>query len=162
MRRFSEERFESSHPFHTRKSPPYSQFLRIRRICTHRADFFRNALQLKSYFLDRGYPHDILVDAFVCTLTQDHQTLLFPPPPPSHPAPSPPTPQSKDSLFAITTYDPCGAHFSSPPIAASRMSKSSSLSSALLPRTCCTAPIRKPILPTHFPPLFSPSFYNSP
>ena len=81
-------RFESSHPFHTRKSLSYSQFLHICRIGTHRSDFFLHALQVKSYFLDRGYPYDILEDVFVRTLTQDRHALPFP-----HPhLPTPPTP----------------------------------------------------------------------
>ena len=99
-------RFESSHPFHTRKSLPYSQFLRIRRICSNTSDFLRHSILLKSYFLDRGYPYDLLEDAFIRTLTQNRHTLLFPPPTSPTPTPNPTPSDNKDPLFAITTYHP--------------------------------------------------------
>ena len=74
-------------PLH--KSLPYSQLMRIRRICTHTADFLHHSIQLKSYFPDRGYPYDLLEDAFIRALTQHLHALLFPPP--TATAPSSPT-----------------------------------------------------------------------
>ena len=46
----------SEHPRHVLKGIPYSQFLRVRRICSIENEFFENCFMLSSYFLWRGYP----------------------------------------------------------------------------------------------------------
>lgn len=46
----------SHHPRALRDSVPYSQFLRIRRNCFFKHDFFREAETLKNKLLSRGYP----------------------------------------------------------------------------------------------------------
>ena len=43
--------YESSHPRHLTKSLPYSQLLRIRRICTKLSDFDKNAILIGKHFL---------------------------------------------------------------------------------------------------------------
>lgn len=55
--------WSSAHPLHLKKSLPYSQLLRIKRICSDEGDFRREAASLLDRFRHRGYPRDILVRA---------------------------------------------------------------------------------------------------
>ena len=57
-------RFDSSHPGHCCKSLPYSQFLRVRRICSHDTDYDKHGRNMISYFVERGYPKQLLLDTF--------------------------------------------------------------------------------------------------
>ena len=47
--------FSSCHPFHTKRSIPYSQTLRLRRICSEDKDFYQRVKELKGYLKARGY-----------------------------------------------------------------------------------------------------------
>ena len=47
--------WSSCHPVHTKQNLPYSIALRIRRICTRLTDFEKNAKELRSYLIARGY-----------------------------------------------------------------------------------------------------------
>ena len=46
---------DSSHPRHCKESLPYSQLLRLRRICSDQADFLDKAQEMASFFERRGY-----------------------------------------------------------------------------------------------------------
>ena len=52
--------YSSSHPDHTKKSIVYSQTLRLNRVCSVEADFVRRQKEMKSWFLKRGYPENII------------------------------------------------------------------------------------------------------
>ena len=91
--------YESAHPAHCKKSLPYSQLLRTRRICSHLDDFDRNALMLGSHFLRRGYPADLIESAIIKVRRQDRDELL-------HPAPNPEREGDLDRLFVVTTHSP--------------------------------------------------------
>ena len=69
-------RFDSSHPGHCCRSLPYSQFLRIRRICSHDADFERHGALLVTYFCERGYPLQLLKDTFNQVKSFSRESLL--------------------------------------------------------------------------------------
>ena len=56
--------YDSSHPKHCKTSLPYSQFLRIRRICSKDEDFEYNARKHIRHFLNRGYPPQLLQKAY--------------------------------------------------------------------------------------------------
>ena len=47
--------FSSCHPYHTKRSIPYSQTLRLRRICSEDKDFYKRVKELKGYLKARGY-----------------------------------------------------------------------------------------------------------
>ena len=55
--------YTSSHPTHCKKSVPYRQFLRIRRICIRDADYFAHASKLAGYFRQRGYPPHLIEES---------------------------------------------------------------------------------------------------
>ena len=48
--------FSSSHPNHTKQSIPYSQFLRLRRLCSDDNEFGTKSLEMRTFFVERGYP----------------------------------------------------------------------------------------------------------
>ena len=50
--------YSSEHPRHL--GIPYSQFLRVRRICSKLIDFCKNALMLSTHFLRRGYSKHLI------------------------------------------------------------------------------------------------------
>jgi len=93
--------FDSAHPQHCKRSLPYSQLLRVRRICTYIDDFDKNSLILASHFKRRGYPNEIIEEALIKARRADRNLLL-------HPAPSD-LDKKTDSLFLIDTYHPGGS-----------------------------------------------------
>ena len=56
--------FSSSHPNHTKRSIPFSQFLRLRRICSEDEDFQAKSLEMRHFFVQRGYPTSLLDTTF--------------------------------------------------------------------------------------------------
>jgi len=68
--------FDSCHPKHTKMGLPYSEFLRLRRICTHFRDFWSNALDFLSCFLKRGYPAKQVIQSMYKAANQNRDDLL--------------------------------------------------------------------------------------
>ncbi len=54
----------SSHSNHTKRSIPFSQFLRLRRLCSEDEDFHTKSLEMRDFFVQRGYPNSLLDTAF--------------------------------------------------------------------------------------------------
>lgn len=52
--------YQSSHPRHTKNSLPYSQLLRLRRLCSDDHEFSTKAQEMVGFFQERGYPSDPL------------------------------------------------------------------------------------------------------
>ena len=52
--------FSSCHPFHTKRSIPYSQAIRLRRICSEDRDFSERIGQLKDWLSKRGYDMEMV------------------------------------------------------------------------------------------------------
>ena len=52
--------FSSSHPSSCKSSIPYSQFLRLRKICSENDDFDIEATKMETFFVGRGYPNDLI------------------------------------------------------------------------------------------------------
>ena len=91
-------RYNSAHPQRCKDSIPYSQFLRVRRICTNLSDFDMHILLLSKHFLDRGYPLDLLKEAAIKARCLDRNDLLS-----TH---HNHTKDDGDKVFLITTYHP--------------------------------------------------------
>ena len=52
--------YSSSHPNHTKRSRVYSQSLKVRRLCSLESDFLKHCSKMKSWFLKRDYPEDMI------------------------------------------------------------------------------------------------------
>ena len=55
--------FSSCHPKHCKNNIPYSQILRLRRLCSKEEDFHLRCCELSGYFLERGYKKSVIEDA---------------------------------------------------------------------------------------------------
>ena len=68
--------FTSAHPYHTKKGIPLGQFLRLHRICREKSSFVEHSIDKGKHFLRRGYPLDLIKQAFLQALHSDRATLL--------------------------------------------------------------------------------------
>ena len=59
--------YSSSHPNHTKRSIPFSQFLRLCHLCSEDDDFHTNSLEMRDFVVQRGYPTSLLDIAFLKT-----------------------------------------------------------------------------------------------
>ena len=90
--------YTSVHPKACRTSIPYSQFLRIRRICTTLEDYDKHAKDFACFFLDRGYPSQTITEAMIRARRQERQSLLIP----NKKRDS----RDNDTVILVTTYHP--------------------------------------------------------
>ena len=93
--------YSSAHPKSCKNGIPYSQFLRIRRICSEYEFFEKNAIEMAKSFIVRGYPAYLIEESMIRASRQDRKSLLLP-------KEQPPETERKtfDSLFLITSYSP--------------------------------------------------------
>ena len=68
--------FNSEHPMSLKRSIPYSQFLRLKRIHSEPHYLIQVQIQLYWYFTWREYCHDILIDAWKKTNQVTRETLV--------------------------------------------------------------------------------------
>ena len=68
--------YSSEHPRHLLNGIPYSQFVRIKRLCTKPEDFRLNALMLITHFIRRGYPKHLVQKALGKTDSLNREDLL--------------------------------------------------------------------------------------
>ena len=66
----------SSHPSHVKNSIPYSQFLRIRRLCSDGSDFSNKSKEMCQFFEKRGYPASVIQAAHHRAQQIDRQSAL--------------------------------------------------------------------------------------
>ena len=52
--------YSFSHPEHAKRSTVYCQILRVIRVCFHEADFRKQTLEIKSWFLKCSQPNDVI------------------------------------------------------------------------------------------------------
>ena len=86
-----------------RKALPYSQFLRLRRICSNEEKLKEHNVTLKGHFTKRGYPEKILDEAMQLAMAKSRTSLLNPPEPISI---SNPEGDDINTFFAITEFHP--------------------------------------------------------
>ena len=70
--------YKSAHPRHCRDGIPYSQFLRLKRICSNEETFTHRCREMSKYFIKADYPADVIRKAFAKVFHSDRQTLLNP------------------------------------------------------------------------------------
>ena len=90
--------YSSAHPRSCKTSIPYSQFLRIRRICTHLDDFDKHAKIMGTHFLRRGYPLHLIEEAVIKVRRMDRTTLLTHRPTSKE--------QDDNKIILVTRYNP--------------------------------------------------------
>ena len=72
--------FSSSHPNHTKQSIPYSQFLRLRPLCSNDKDFETKSLEMRTFFVELcGYPTHLLDSAIQKAFSNSRRDTLKPP-----------------------------------------------------------------------------------
>ena len=89
--------YNSAHPKKCKESIPYSQFLRIRRICTNITDYDRHIVMLSKHFLRRGYPLILLESAAITARRLDRTVLLAKKKNPE---------KDSDDVILVTTFEP--------------------------------------------------------
>ena len=102
--------YSSEHPRHLLNGIPYSQLLRVRRICSDLSEFKRNAMMLCSHFVRRGYPKHLVKLAYNKSIELDRDELLnkelLKSTSLEHAIPSRQTKKPNDTLYCITTHNP--------------------------------------------------------
>ena len=68
--------YSSEHLRHLLRGIPYSQFLRVRRICTNIIDFRQHALVLATHFVRRGYPKHLVKAALIKAELKNRSSIL--------------------------------------------------------------------------------------
>ena len=68
----------SSHPPQVKNSIPYSQFLRLRRLCSDDTDFSAKADEMRNFFAERNYPNSVVTDALERVHNISRETALKP------------------------------------------------------------------------------------
>jgi len=91
--------YESCHPIHTKQSLPYSQLLRVRRICHKLEDYDTNAVLIGSNFIRRGYPQHLIEKNIIEIRRLDRKSLL-------EPKPLDCNTTTSERVFVITKYTP--------------------------------------------------------
>ena len=71
-------RFDSCHPRPCVKAIPYSQFLRVQKICSDRDDFLKHCRKLCFHFFRHGYPHELVHEALIKAGNLERMDLLKP------------------------------------------------------------------------------------
>ena len=87
--------FKSYHPLHQKRSIPYSQFVRVRRICSLKKDFFVNTDLMIRHFITRGYPMKLLIESQTKAANLNREDLL-----------TPSTRERTQTIPYITTFSP--------------------------------------------------------
>ena len=90
--------YSSAHPQKCKDSIPYSQFVRIRRLCSNMRDFESNVLEFAAHFHRRQYPVDLIMEAAMMARKLNRGDLLTPIRIEEE--------NDKSKIFLITTYHP--------------------------------------------------------
>ncbi len=95
--------YTSSHPQHVKDSEPYSQLIRVRRLCSDYTDLLQKASKVYQHFKNRGYPESLLNKALEKVKGMNRQSLLNPA--------KDPTPKNDSETILVTTYNPSNPSF---------------------------------------------------
>ena len=90
--------YDSAHHPGCKKSLPYSQFLRIRRICQDEEQFKIHAEKMTNTFIAKGYPKKLVQEALIKAQEKNRETLLEPR--------LPPVGEKEFPLVSVSTYQP--------------------------------------------------------
>ena len=68
--------FHSEHPLNLKRSIPYSQFLRLKRIHSEPQFLIQSQINLYWFFIWRDYPHGLILEAWQKTNKVNRESLL--------------------------------------------------------------------------------------
>ena len=68
--------YTSCHPKHSKNGAPYGEFLRIRRNCSNIEDYHSQATKRVADYIYRGYPRDIVNEAYLKAASMNREALL--------------------------------------------------------------------------------------
>ena len=71
-------KYSSSNPISTKNSIPYSQFLRLKRLCSDPNDFVDKAAEMANFFRQRSYPQNVIDEALEKVNNIPRTTALIP------------------------------------------------------------------------------------
>jgi hypothetical protein len=91
--------YNSAHPQRCKDRIPYSQFLRLRRICSRDKDFDRHVIYFSTHFVRRGYPISLLQEAAIMARRKDRGELL-------NPQNNSGVGNTQEKVFLINTFHP--------------------------------------------------------
>ncbi len=94
--------YSSAHPRHCKQATPYSQLLRLRKICKKDEDFVEHSQNILGHFHRRGYPMNILKSAWNLVKTLDRDSLLID----RARRDDPPSALNDLSFYLTTTFNP--------------------------------------------------------
>ena len=90
----------SAHPRHCRDGIPFSQFLRLKRICSTQETFTHQCREMSKNFIRADYPPKVIREAFAKVYHLDREQLLNPI------IPLDTEEEDQDKTFLITTFHP--------------------------------------------------------
>ena len=92
--------FRSAHPKHCRTGIPYSQFLRLKRICSDNDTFVTRCREMSHHFIRAHYPPDVITQAFNRVFALERESIL------QQIDPTTQGNQDSNKSFLITTFHP--------------------------------------------------------
>ena len=90
--------YRSAHPKHSITGGPYSQLLRVKRICSRPEDFEDNAQKILTFYQLRGYPIELLQESKAKVDALNRTQLLAPQPEQEI--------TDQQNFFLVTRYNP--------------------------------------------------------
>ena len=93
--------YKSAHPRHCRDGIPYSQFLRLKRICSNTDTFTHQCREMSKNFIKADYPPNVIRESFKKVFLLDRITLLN-----NLPIEEEDKEATNDKTFLITTFHP--------------------------------------------------------
>ena len=99
-------RYDSAHAPHVCESIPYSQFLRIHRICSDWFDAYNHCIEICRYFIHQGYPIKLLLNSLNNALRQDRNSLLH-----DNSSKNTDAIDSSKTFYYINTFNPSNPSF---------------------------------------------------
>ena len=94
--------YSSEHPCHLLNGIPYSQFVRIKRLCTKPEDFRLNALMLITHFIRPGFPKHLIHQALAKSESLNRDDLLNKETLKQHTT----TPTMTQKFYCVKTHNP--------------------------------------------------------
>ena len=98
--------FSSEHPRHILNGIHYSQFVRVKRLCSKQEDFLSNCYMLSTHFIRRGYPKYLVRSSLERADSVNREDLLNKQHLKKSPQPQSNAHLTQSTFYSITTHNP--------------------------------------------------------